>query len=367
MLIIDVNDQKAVEDHVAALGAVPAANYLVMYKRVPGWMAVVGALNSRDPSQLDRQMAANEQLYLVIFDPGRLIIQNIEHGAKNNPQVLLVGDFKDLGSDELQDQILMHFTIGKKRVNYYQFKAQKMPRYQTDNWSHLRSTHFNNLSSGHEQKAVGATRQITVTTHASAPERRQDVVTATGSAANRLVNQQAKPLPVVSGDDIPASARPEREYHGLFGGGRKKIRAGVHPGREEHRSDMPSAEWTESWLRRRVNSVPKWRLVLYVGALLFLAGSYTVENIGHHVITGTVTAKRLVEHARSGDDRYVELRMANGKTMLIENNNALFHHKMSADKLQAKLKKGVRYRFETVGLMNNDWVSYNIVKATAVK
>ncbi len=362
MLIVDVNDQRSVANHVAALGVAPAANYLVMYKRAPGWLAVVGALNSRDPSTLDEQMAANEEMYLLVFVDGNLLVQNLEKRADNAPRELPGTELSDVGSDELEDQMLLHFVRGKKRQNYYMFKNSRIPRYQTDNWAHLLSTHFENLGTS------GQMSQRTV--RRSVPRMRPDVA-ASGSriAARKEDNQSGKqPLPVVSGEDIPSAARPEREYHGLFGSGRAHKNRVRRASREEtYHVNVQTGERKVSWLRRRLSKTPAWRLVLYILVILFLGVTYTLENIGSHVVTGTVIGKRIETHTRSGDDRYVRLRLANGQKIEIENNDTVFHNKFNAEELQAKIHKGLRYRFETVGIANNDWLSYNIVKMKLLK
>jgi hypothetical protein len=89
--------------------------------------------------------------------------------------------------------------------------------------------------------------------------------------------------------------------------------------------------------------------------------------VGSHVITGTVIAKRFEAHSRRQDDRYVRVQLANGRKIEIENNDTMIHGKFNSDALQAKIKKGLRYRFETVGIANNDWISYNIVKMKLLK
>lgn len=368
MLIVDVNDQKAVEDHVAALGVAPAANFLVMYKRTPGWIAMVGALNARDPSLLDRQLAANEDMYLLVFVGGNVILQNLQQQADNAPREVPGSELHDVGGDELKDQIMIHFARGKRRENYYMFKNDKIPRYQDDNWAHLLSTHFNNLGAG-----SGGVHLNNLTRETRRAKRVQVTASSVGSRvaakqASATPQHSEKPLPVVSGEDIPASARPEREYRGLFGGGRRHRDKTVRASKEEtYHVDPQTGERQVSWLRRRLRKIPAWRMVLYIGVIIFLGVSYTLENIGSHVITGTVIAKRIETHTRRQDDRYVRLRLANGKRIEIENDDTMFHGKFNSEELQAKIHKGLRYRFETVGITNNEWISYNIVKVKLLK
>jgi hypothetical protein len=367
MLIVDVNDQKVVADHVAALGVVPAANYLVMYKRTAGWIAMVGALNARDPSLLDKQLAANEDIYLLVFVDGNLILQNLEQRADNAPRELLGADLKDVGGDELKNQVQLHFVRGKKRENYYMFKNTKTPRYQDDNWAHLRSTHFNHLGTGNGGMHLSSARPAT--------RKSQGVQVTTLPVGSRVAAKQAgaaaqtqQPMPVVRGEDIPASARPEREYRGLFGGGLRHRDKTVRATKEEtYHVDPQTGKRQVSWLRRRLGKIPTWRIILYIGVFIFLGVSYTLENVGSHVITGTVIAKRFEAHSRRQDDRYVLVQLANGRKIEIENDDTMIHGKFNSDALQAKIKKGLRYRFETVGIANNDWISYNIVKMKLLK
>ncbi len=198
-LYIDNDDD--VQAFVRSCGVTSDDNYVLVHRRTTGWKAVLALASSYHPERFDEELSTHEPFSIIIFTPEEIIIQAV--GDDSVPaRRIPTQQLQDFGYQLITDQHTFHFTVAGKREDYYAFTdSRQSPAYTSYNFEALVTNQFYGLTAINWQ-----VRESQRTSKKSATTRHTDVVSA---------------------DDIPASARPERErrpfsWRGLLGGGPRK-------------------------------------------------------------------------------------------------------------------------------------------------